>query len=61
MKNLLIEEMKRAIKLMERNTSFKPDWKRNDYMEVYRDVAELKNILKAIRKHSVLFEKEETK
>jgi hypothetical protein len=61
MKQLLIEEMKRAIMLLERNNTLKPNWRENNYMEVYRDVAELKNLLKSVRKHSVILEKEEIK
>lgn len=61
MKRLLIEEMKRAIELLETNEKLRTmkevkvgGW---DYMVVDREVSELRQMLKAIRKHSILLEK----
>jgi hypothetical protein len=60
-KQLLIEEMKRAIYLMENNEKLKTmkhitenGW---NYMVVDREVSELRQLLLAIRKHSIMLEK----
>lgn len=62
MKQLLIEEMKRAISIMESKEEIKKvkmvPYGDREYPEVDRETSELKNILKAIRRHSVLLEKE---
>lgn len=52
MKNLLIEEMKRALNLLESGIDLTFSW------ENYKETAELKELLKAIRRHSVLLGKE---
>jgi hypothetical protein len=63
MKQLLIEEMKRAIHLMETNEHLKKMKEVNigegqyRYYVVDREISELKNLLKAVRKHSILLEK----
>jgi hypothetical protein len=61
MKQLLIEEMKRAIEIMESNERLKT-WKpysedKYRWMVVDREVSELKQLLLAVRKHSILLEK----
>lgn len=62
MKQLLIEEMKRAIELMdskEELETFKHiEDGRYSYSVIDREVSELKMLLLAIRKHSILLEKE---
>lgn len=61
-KQLLIEEMKRAIQIMESKTELKRtitvDEGRYPWQEVDRDVVELFQLLKMIRKHSTRLEKE---
>lgn len=63
-KQLLIEEMKRAIEIMESKEDLairevKHYGKDNQYSCtcVVPETAELRQMLKAIRKHSILFEK----
>lgn len=67
MKRLLIEEMKRAIQIMEAKEEVVTHRKVEGigykdqpytYYEIDREVTELKHLLKAIRKHSILLEKE---
>lgn len=55
MKNLLIAEMKRALELMEDPNIELRSWHN------YKEVAELKQLLLMIRKHSILAEKGEFK
>jgi hypothetical protein len=64
MKQLLIEEMKRAIELMEREedlTVRKINYYGKDnefsYTSLQPGTAELRQMLKAVRKHSILLEK----
>jgi phosphoenolpyruvate synthase/pyruvate phosphate dikinase len=63
MKQLLIEEMKRAIYLMETNEHLKKmkevhvDRGQYRYYVVDREISELKQLLLAIRKHSIMLEK----
>lgn len=67
MKQLLIEEMKRAIELMEKNEKLERYreveqyncWTETNFLfKVHnRDISELTSLLKAIRKHSVILEK----
>jgi|GraSoiStandDraft_46_1057282.scaffolds.fasta_scaffold10185_6 hypothetical protein len=52
MKELLMAEMKRALELMERGMDTSFSW------EFYKENAELKDLLKSIRRHSVLLTKE---
>lgn len=54
MKNLLIYEMQRAIHLLEKR---KPKEKQHPW-EVDKERAEIKHILKSIRRHSIMIEKE---
>lgn len=62
MKNLLIEEMKRAIYIMENKgkikqyTEVKRPWGMS--RELDRDISELKQLFLMIRKHSVELEKQ---
>lgn len=62
MKQLLIEEMKRAIHLMESKEDLvirqKIHYGENKfYTSLVPETAELRQLLKAIRKHSILLEK----
>jgi len=65
MKKLLIEEMKRAIEIMESKDEIKtmkmvPGYYSSGehlYPVVDRDTSELKQILKMIRKHSIILER----
>jgi hypothetical protein len=56
MKDLLTHEMVRALHLMA--VLEKDDF---SHWEYYKELAELKQILKSIRRHSILLEKEELK
>lgn len=67
MKGLLIEEMKRAIELLEKKDEIKVmkvekikgyNDREFELASVDRETSEIKQMLKAIRKHSVIFEKE---
>jgi hypothetical protein len=53
MKDLLMAEMKRALTLLENGANpSKFSW------QLYKENAELKDLLKSIRRHSILLEKE---
>lgn len=62
-KNLLIEEMKRAIHIMESNEHLKKMKEVNigegqyRYYIVDREISELRQLFLAIRKHSIMLEK----
>lgn len=68
MRNLLLEELKRAVQLMEENPELAPEkkevctahWDNNrEYTitSIDRNFVELTAMLKAVRKHSVAYEK----
>jgi hypothetical protein len=60
-KQLLIEEMKRAIAIMESKEEIKRtkqvEYNGRFYPETDREVSELRQLLLIIRKHSILLEK----
>jgi hypothetical protein len=60
-KQLLIEEMKRAITIMESKEEIKRtkqvEYNGRFYPETDREVSELRQLLLAIRKHSIMLEK----
>lgn len=61
MRKLLVEEMKRAIAIMEE----RPELERQsscekygyEYMKTNKDIVELRDLFKSIRRHTVLIEK----
>lgn len=61
MKQLLIEEMKRAIELLESKEEIKTmkmvTYVEGEYPEIDRETSELKQMFRMIRKHSVMLEK----
>jgi hypothetical protein len=58
MKQLLIEEMKRAIEIMDSKPSVLSRKKLvGPWVEQDRDITELRQLLLAIRKHSIMLEK----
>jgi hypothetical protein len=64
MRDLMIAEMKRAIEIMEKKpemTRWKQEkcyWREGTYSVIDREMVELKQIMKLIRKHSIKLEEE---
>jgi hypothetical protein len=56
-KQLLIEEMKRAIMIMESKEEIKQYKQNGRWMDLDRETTELKQLLLMIRKHSIQLEK----
>jgi hypothetical protein len=61
MKPLLIEEMKRALQLLESKEITEAESEDVNYWDICKPRAELKQLLLQIRRHSVMYEKEELK
>ncbi|PEZ47045.1 hypothetical protein CN367_11810 [Priestia megaterium] len=64
MRELLLAEMKRAIEIMEKKPELeryelvKYPWNDNSYPVLDRELVELAQLLKLVRRHSVMIEKQ---